>query len=344
LKILIVGSNKSWAIERFFIRYLKELGAEVHLYAAPDLIFDRHTKNIFFKILFKTKISTGYVAVNKGLMKTAEKLQPDVIWVFKGMEIFPSTLRTLGQRFKLANYNPDHPFIIASKGGGNQNVRNSVGLYDLHFCYSLQLKHQIEQEFKIPAVFLPFGFDLSMADYQEAIGEPEILRVCFLGNPDGIREKCIAFIAENGFEIDVYGHGWDKTALQNKSNVRMDHAIYGLAFWKKLRAYRVQLNIFREHNAGSHNMRSFEIPAVGGIQLAPYSEEQSAFFETGKEIFFYKSDEEMIRRIKELLAEKPAFATEQRKAARNRSLDSDYSYKNRSATVYAAFKNMIGID
>ncbi len=313
----------------------------MHLYAAPDLIFDRHTKNIFLKILFKTKISTGYVAVNKGLMETAEKLQPDVIWVFKGMEIFPSTLRTLGQRFKLANYNPDHPFIIASKGGGNQNVRNSVGLYDLHFCYSLQLKHQIEQEFKIPAVFLPFGFDLSMADYQEAIGEPEILRVCFLGNPDGIREKCIAFIAENGFEIDVYGHGWDKTALQNKSNVRMDHAIYGLAFWKKLRAYRVQLNIFREHNAGSHNMRSFEIPAVGGIQLAPYSEEQLGFFEEGKEIYFYRNEGDLLVCIKKLMAETLESINTMRAAARLRSLESGYSYKQRALTVYESFQRII---
>ncbi len=32
MKILIVGSNKPWAIERFYIKYLTELGADIHLY------------------------------------------------------------------------------------------------------------------------------------------------------------------------------------------------------------------------------------------------------------------------------------------------------------------------
>src|SRR4051812_24303559 len=99
MKILIVGSNKSWAIERLYIKYLTELGPEIHLYPAPDIVFDNHSKNIFRKILFKTKIRTGYPEVNKGLIEQADILEPDLIWVFKGMEIYPATVKLLAGKF-----------------------------------------------------------------------------------------------------------------------------------------------------------------------------------------------------------------------------------------------------
>ncbi len=55
MRVLIVGNDKPWAIERFYIAHLKESGAEVHLYNAPDIIFDMQASNMVNKILFKTR-------------------------------------------------------------------------------------------------------------------------------------------------------------------------------------------------------------------------------------------------------------------------------------------------
>jgi spore maturation protein CgeB len=341
MKILIVGSNKPWAIERFYIKYLKELGADVHLYPAPDIVFDNHSKNIFNKILFKTKIKTGYAEVNRGLIEQADSIKPDWIWVFKGMEIYPATLKLLGRKYRLVNYNPDHPFVIASSGGGNKNVRDSVGLYHLHFCYNRNLQKQIEQEYKLPVVFLPFGYDLSAEDYQTINRESELTRVCFLGNPDKTREETVQLVADHGYPVDVYGHGWDKTTLRKHKNVIVFDAVYGFAFWKKMRTYRVQLNIFRQHNIGSHNMRTFEIPGAGGIQLAPFSEEHAFFFNENSEIFLYRDQQELLKKVEYLLNCSPQKSDEIRKAARFRSLDSLYTYKDRASIVFKTFQNLI---
>ncbi|HEX3081390.1 MAG TPA: glycosyltransferase [Puia sp.] len=341
MRILIVGSNKPWAIERFYIKYLTELDADIHLYPAPDIIFDNHSKNIFNKILFKTKIRTGYGKVNKELIREADNVHPDLIWVFKGMEIYPATLKLLGKKFRLVNYNPDHPYVIVSSGGGNKNVRDSVGLYHLHFCYNQNLLKQIEQEFKIPVVSLPFGYDLSEEDYKAISHESELNRVCFLGNPDKTREEVVKFVADNGYPVDVYGHGWNKTALRSHKNVTVHDAVYGFAFWKKMRAYRVQLNIFRQHNIGSHNMRTFEIPGAGAIQLAPYSEEHAFFFNENREIFLYRDQPELLKNVKFLINGSPETVDEIRKAARSRSLDSKYSYKDRAWIVFRTFQDML---
>src|SRR5215210_4698797 len=144
MKILIVGSKSEYAIENYFAKYLSELGNEIEYFPSADIIFKYHSKNILNKILFKSKLKTNYKAVNGDLLKNAYLFRPNIIWVFKGMEILPETLKILCADFYLVNYNPDHPFLITSLGSGNKNVSESVGLYHLHFCYSEELRSIIK--------------------------------------------------------------------------------------------------------------------------------------------------------------------------------------------------------
>jgi spore maturation protein CgeB len=86
----------------------------------------------------------------------------------------------------------------------------------------------------------------------------------------------------------------------------------------------------RLHNPDSHNMRSFEIPAVGGIQLAPDTPDHREYFQEGKEIFLFRDTEDCVTRIRQLLAFSSAEALKIRQQARKRCLDSGYSYEARS--------------
>jgi spore maturation protein CgeB len=108
-----------------------------------------------------------------------------------------------------------------------------------------------------------------------------------------------------------------------------------------MRRYRVQLNVFRIHNIGSHNMRTFEMPAVGGIALAPYSEEQTTFFEDGKECFYYHDQEQMADIAARLLAMPDDETDCIRKNARARSVHSGYTYRHRAQTVHETFQKMM---
>jgi spore maturation protein CgeB len=342
MRVLIVGSNMHWAIERYFVKYLSQYGATVFQYVAPDIVFKYHSKNLFNKLLFKSKIKTGYREVNLGLLQKANEIKPDIIWVFKGMEIFPQTLLELKRRqFKLANFNPDHPFIIISSGSGNKNVTESVGLFDLHFCYHLQLQKEIEERFHIPTVFLPFAYEESDLVYTDPASIVEIKKVCFQGNPDAYRVGMLSLLADAGFAIDIYGQGWQKTRLVKASGVEIHEIATRPEFWKKNQEYRVQLNLFRQYNVGSHNMRTFEIPAVGGIQLTEYSDEQARFFKEDYEIFFFRIKEELIKKTSELLNMPADKIGSIRNQARKRSLESGYSFADRALTVYNAFKKLI---
>ena len=342
MRVLMVGSDMPWAIERHFVKYLTQYGAAVFLYPAGDMVFNYHSKNIFNKILFKTRIKTSYKEVSEGLVDKANEFKPDIIWIFKGMEIYPETLVLLKkQGFKLANFNPDHPFIISSRGSGNKNVTDSVGLFDLHFCYHLKLQKEIEERFHIPAIFLPFAYEESELVYTDPGVIKEIKRVCFQGNPDKYRIEMVSILAANGFPVDIYGVGWQKTKLAKTFGVE----IYGIAtrpeFWRKNQEYRVQLNLFRQYNVGSHNMRTFEIPAVGGIQLTEYSDEQAKFFKENEEIFFFRKKEELLEKADELLNMSDSRTASIRSQARERSLRSGYTFADRALTVYNAFQQLI---
>ncbi|MBN9379456.1 MAG: glycosyltransferase family 1 protein [Chitinophagaceae bacterium] len=333
MKILVVGSDKIEALENSYVQYIREMGAEVAVFPAQTQFHAYYNKSILNKLTYRLGISGVLRRINQQLKERIGALTPDVIWVFKGMEVFPSTLYWAKERgIRLANYNPDNPFLFSGRGSGNKNVTNSIGLFDLHFTYNQGVKEEFERRFSMPVADLPFGFDIPEAVYQQAVSEKEVLKLCFLGNPDEIRASFITKMAESGLPIDVYGNNW-KRFLRHE-NIQIFDSVYGVDFWKVLRRYRVQLNLMRPHNPDSHNMRTFEVPGIGGIMLAPLTKEHALFFEADKEVFFYRSLPEAADKARQLIDMSHEEAEVIRAAARERSLESGYSYRDRSALVY----------
>ncbi|MEY3367896.1 MAG: hypothetical protein RI973_1051 [Bacteroidota bacterium] len=340
MKILLAGQFKGWALEHHFVRYLSR-HAEVFTYPAEEVFDAYYQSSVLNKVCYRLGLSSIQRRISRELLQQAAEVRPDVIWVFKGMRVTPQTLRQIRSRgIKLANYNPDHPFIFSSRGSGNSNVRKSIGLYDLHLCYSRSVQRRIEQEYGIRTAFLPFGFELSDSDYEAITAVTEINRGCFVGNPDKIRVEHLQTFAESGLPVDVYGHGWERH-LAPSANVRIFDAVYGLEYWRTIRSYRLQLNIFRPHNEGSHNMRTFEVPAAGGIMLAPDSPEHQEFFTPEQEVFLYRSKDDMIDQARMLLSLPVAQTRLIREAARGRSVHSNYTYENRAAQAAEAFKAIL---
>ncbi len=340
MKLLIVGSDQVWSIERPYIRYLREFGWEVHLFPAHDIFSQYYSGGMLNKILYKAGLSPIYSRINKLFRKEVEWISPEVIWIFKGMEIFPETLQWAKEKkIKLVNYNPDNPFLFSGKGSGNSNITRAIPYYDLHFTYNLDVKHRLEFDLKSTAIFLPFGFTVSDETFHNAELVPEISGVCFLGNPDVMRAGFIMALAAKGIAVVVYGNGWQN--FVDHPIIKVYPAVLGEELWYILRRYRVQLNLMRPHNENSHNMRTFEVPGIGGIMLAPDTTEHRLFFTEGEEIFLFKDVDECILQIRKLLSLVPAGADKIRNAARSRSLTSGYTYRDRAKFVMGTIEQLI---
>lgn len=334
---MIVGSDKVYAIENFYIKYMREAGIDLFLFSSQTLFYDYYQKNIINKLFFSSGISGILQKINLLFHELVIKYQPDVIWVFKGMEIFPESLVWAKQRgIKLVNYNPDNPFIFSGRGSGNSNVKNAIELYDLHLTYHSEVKRIIESTFHIPAEILPFGFDVSDELFTKCSSQKEIIKACFLGNPDKYRGAFLRQLAEKGIELDVYGNHWNK--FVDHTRIKIFDPVMGDEFWLTLRKYRVQLNLNRPHTLDTHNMRSFEIPGIGGIQLAYNTADHQKYFEKDKTIFLYSDVDDCIGQIKKILTMQHKEADTVRKKARQQSLQLNYSYNDRAGQALEYIK------
>ena len=82
------------------------------------------------------------------------------------------------------------------------------------------------------------------------------------------------------------------------------------------------------------NLRNFEIPMSGGIEFCRYNSELADYFEDGKEIIFYHSDEDMIDKAKyytEKATDEEIFKI--KRAARKRA-ECDHTWMRRFAVAF----------
>lgn len=340
MRLLIVGTNAPGALELYYFKYLEKLGVDVDLFDAQGRFLRYYEKNLINKLLFRSGVSNICVQINKELLCVASGFNPEVVLVFKGMEVLPRTLKILKQKgMYLVNYNPDNPFLFTGRGSGNKNVVNSLSLFDLHLTYNLEVLTEFVNR-GITAKWLPFGYDVSFDLYNELKSLEEYKKACFIGTADKQRADFFNDLAKQGVSIDIYGTRWEKYKMHK--NIKLYPAVYNKEFWKKMRQYRVQVNVLRQHNIHSHGMRSFEIAGVGGIQLANSTPEHKTFFEAGKEIFLFENVEDCARIINHLLSLPYEEVQIIRQRSRKRSELSNYSYYHRAGQFYNILKEISG--
>ncbi|MCB9262688.1 MAG: glycosyltransferase family 1 protein [Flavobacteriales bacterium] len=330
LRITVLGSNNIWSIENHYIKYFIEAGHEVNLFANHTLFLEWHQKSVLNKVLFKLLPKFSLSGINKKILDFVKKNPADIILIFKGMEIFPETVKALHQiGSKLINYNPDHPFEFHGIGSGNKFVRGSIPFYHLYLTYSYKIATDVENKYGVKAGVVPFGYEITEELLQNSIKASEINRLCFLGNPDSLRADFLCKLSKKGIPVSVYGLNW-KDFFDKDCQIEVHDRVHGQQFWEVLRKYRIQLNLFRSHNTNSHNMRSFEVPAVGGIMLAPKTDEHSIYFETDKEAFYYENFKECLDKCNYILNLSESEANSVRDAAIKRSASSAYTYKDKA--------------
>jgi spore maturation protein CgeB len=149
-------------------------------------------------------------------------------------------------------------------------------------------------------------------------------------------------LADTGMAISLYGNQWEKwIKVKSHQDIQFRGTIYKEHFNKELSPYRLHLNIFRPHNYDSHNMRTFEIPGMGGIMLAPESKEHRLLFKHGKEVMLYNDFAELTKMAQEILGLPYKKALMMRKNAYKRSIESNYTYKARANEVLGHFERLI---
>jgi spore maturation protein CgeB len=325
MKILIIGSDYIWSIEKKYANELNKLGHSVTLIPIQNWFYDYYFKSLINKIKFRLGLSLILNQIQTRVLNFIYYKHFDIIWVFKGMELLPETIVELKKHtVKLINFNPDNPFIFSGRGSGNKNITKTIRLYDHHFTYDKAVYSKIINDYGIKCSIVPFGYDPDVIPSYDFEKLDEILAVCFIGNPDSYRKKIIIEILNKGLSVHIYGNGWEKYI--NHSNLIVNEPLYGKSYFEIILKYRVQINMMRMHNIDSHNMRSMEIPGCGGVMLAPRTIDHEKFFVENQEAFFYTDINDLVQKTKYILSLPRNTIINIRHSAR-RKVHDKFSYK-----------------
>jgi len=232
--------------------------------------------------------------MNQALLETARRYNPTLVIVLKGLGIYLETLDRLRSQTGciLVNFNGDDPHNMESS---NANILRAIPVYDCVLTWSQRLIHVLLNDGAKRAEYLPFGCDPDVYHAAEIIDEDRkqySSDIVFVGSWDKEREKALEILAD--LNLAIWGPHWNRAG---RNSVLTKHIRNGpVDMHRMAKIYgcsKVVLNMLRPQNRYSHNMRTFEIPALGGFMLATRTQQHTDLFEEGTEIALYDNFEEM---------------------------------------------------
>ncbi len=333
MKIVVAGEWSDNAMEIPIVTAWRKLGHDVVV-----VVWPMKSRSLNLGSRIQTRLGSVHTLsgklYNSQLKKVLQNENPDVFFVFKGMNVWEDTVSwAVSRGIYSVNFNPDHPFIFSGRGSGNDIVRKSIKLYNCHLTYSRTIRDYL-RSYGVESELIPFGYDLpaGWSTLKESVQEE--ISGAFIGNADDDRLYWMSqfFLSYKNNKFVFYGHGWERLQKDMK-NVELRSPVYGTDFWAAMRRHRFQLNVMRVHNLDSHNMRSVESLAAGAIGLHPSTNDHQEWIEHGKNGFLFHSFADAGMTGSKLLRLDQKFVRDLRKQAESRSISLKASYAERSQQI-----------
>ena len=286
-RILIIGSKENFTLEKMYKRAFVNLGHKVTFYHIHDIINSKISNLV--ERLFSNFI---YNKRRKLLFNFIKKTKIDLIIFVKGLYLsknFLIDIKKLKPKVKIINIFPDNPLDLKSKNISNKNIIDCLEQFDLFCIWSQKILREIKLlKNKTKLLYLPFAHD----KYLHFRGKYNFKykdKINFIGSYDKIRLEILKKL--NNKNIFIAGNNWE-----NKIKNHGKH-IFGKKLCSIIFSSQASLNLLRVQNLGSHNMRTFEVPAMDGLLLTQRSNEQNKFFPEGKASLMFSNLNELKKKI-----------------------------------------------
>jgi spore maturation protein CgeB len=282
-RILLVGSFWDYAIEWSFVRGFQALGADVHTFdwwrevlpPAPSLAMRRS--------MWPLGVQRG----NRMILRRVGEVRPELVLFFKGLHVRADTLHSI-KRSGAAIFclNPDNPFN-PSRTSRSRVLVEALPAWDCYFTWGRSLAERLHALGLKRVHYLPFAWDPERHPHQPPSSQPRYT-LSFIGNYSKERERWLKSLL--GFDLNIWGPGWERSSLRPR--VR-GGPIVNKALSDVVRESLISLNLLNPWNIPGHNMRTFEIPGCGGLQLCNESSEIRDLFGAEQEILLFRTEREL---------------------------------------------------
>lgn len=306
MRVLFAGAYRWFWYEDACVRALQELGHEVKRFA-----WDRYFDGVSGRIQRRLLVGPAVSSLNEDLIQLAVQFDPEVVLIWRGRPVRPSTLRILRHRTDalLVSRNNDDPFSPRARWSTWRLFRAAIPAYDLHLVYRPRnvsdyleagaSRAQLLLPFYIPEVHRPIA--LSKEERHEFGCE-----AVFVGHfePDG-RIECLRALVDAGVDVKLWGQDtWGPQQLGDLwETLGPVRPVYGENYARALAGAEVCLCFLSSLNRDTYTRRCFEIPACGRPLVSQRSAELERLFVEGKEAVFFEGAEELVDTVQALLAD-----------------------------------------
>lgn len=331
IPILLVGVAQRTSLEQMYLRAFRANGCcEVDLL---DVEADRPawSRN---RVVNRFLPGIGHAWASRRLLTHLRDCGNRYRWiiVFKGMQFSRHVLeegRRLAPTALWININPDDPYNVISRAASNSNVTESLSFFDACCTWSRPIADRLRADGCRKVIYLPFGYDTAYHVPHEPTHQAAPACISFIGSWDREREAVLARLA--GYNVSIHGNSWERAARAFPLSSGLAYRdVFGLEMAAINSSSAISLNLLRPQNRGSHNMRTFEIPAMGGLMLTSRTMEQQEFFPENEACYMYADVAELEKKIEYILANKQEA---DRVRARGMELVGEHSYTHRARFI-----------
>ena len=245
---------------------------------------------------------------NNAIKKKITLFTPDVVFVYKGAFVLPTTLHFAKQNnCKIVLFYPD-----VSMTAHGPNIPKAIPLYDLIFTTKTFGITDMKAKYGVKnAYFIQHGFDPEIhrklpisAEDRKKFG----CDVSFIGTWSPKKEKWLSFLKQNCPDIDlkIWGEQWYKATAPDIKGCIQNTAVLGDLYAIAIQCSKINLGILSEQVTGSSSgdlitSRTFHIPGASGFMLHERNEESVLYFEENIEAGFFSGTEELVKQVRYFL-------------------------------------------
>lgn len=291
----------------------------------------KKAQTIVRRVLRKMLIVCDLAGANDQILKAISESFFDVIWIDKGITIYPDTLKEIKLRSPdtvIAGYTPDD---MNNRGNQSRHLLKGLPLYDIYFTTKSYGVADLKNLGCPRVEFIGNAYDshthrpIPVSDeIKSALGGA----VGFIGQWEKERSESLCFLAESGIDVRIWGYTWERCKRKPKLLRLENKPLWGDNYARAICAFDINLCFLRKANRDLQTTRSIEIPACGGFMLAERTNEHLALFEEGKEAEFFSSNDELLYKVRYYLLH-PDKRAKIAAAGRERCIRSGYSNHER---------------
>jgi spore maturation protein CgeB len=280
---------------------------------------------------------------NDTIKKEIDIFHPDIVFVYKGAFVFPSTLQYAKERkCKIALFYPD-----VSMTFHGSNIPQSIPLYDQVFTTKtfgitdMKAKYGINNAF-----FIPHGYDPEIhrkLQISEADHKLFGCDVSFIGTYSPKKEKWLAHLAEKlpDINLKIWGDQWHKASSPSLKRAIQGRSIIGDLYTLAIQCSKINLGILSEQVSGASSgdlitSRTFHIPGSSGFMLHERNEESVLYYKENEEAGFFDGPEELVSKVQAYLSD--AALREKIRIAGHQRAIAEHSLDARAKTIINRLK------